>query len=371
MKKEILSLAICLWIPIVLFGQSNLPKPMTFIDQVSMPVHARLDYSHLKFENPSSYLQDDNRFNFNYFKIDVHADFNPSFQFNFRWAPVVPNTTNNDLSGVVQIANIHYFSKNNKWLLSFGKDFVMFGTAEEQYYGADVYAPSIVDNNLEAYMTGVTIQYTIGNDQHLGYQLLNGDELNTGNLQSFENNLYWFGNIGKLVKTYFSATAVFGETERSTPYTLNAGFKWRISEDYRLDTDFAMAYNMVNFYEDTYYYSIPIQLARIRGKWSPLLKYSYNIVKPEEPFLIPDTDPQILIETAHVHMLGAAIQYYPYANRMFRFHLETNYSFDQDVLLYNPSPNDPGRLEGGLNAGFQIQLGFRIGLDLLHGLMLR
>jgi len=342
----------------------------TFFEQLKIPVNTRLDFRYLDYERNSEDLPDDARFQFSYFKIDVLGNIVENLNFRLRYSPVTSTIGTSGVSNVIQLANLNYLTNNKRWYFELGKSFLKLGTMEEQYLGADVYAWSIIARNVEVYRTGLTAEYRFGNNQNIGFQILNGSLNENNAVQSLEYNLFWFGEIGEIGNTYFSATAILGPQQSTIPYTLNGGVQWKIGS-YRLDTDVAVMYNFRNFYPETLYYSFPIQLARVEGKWSPTFKYIYNIVNPLKEIEIDFQGQTVELQQATLHTVSGGIQFFPLPEKNLRFHLVSSYSFDEDLVKYAPPIEDPGNTKIGYNAAFQIILGVRIDFDVLHGLRSR
>ncbi|MDA8595285.1 porin [Flavobacteriaceae bacterium] len=351
------------------YSQESNEKP-TFLEQLKIPINTRLDFRYLNYENNSDDLPDDARFQFSYFKIDVLGNVVENLNFRVRYSPVTSTIGTSGISNVIQLANLNYLTKNKRWYFELGKSFLKLGTVEEQYLGADVYSWSIIARNVEVYRTGFTSEYRFGNNQGIGFQILNGNLNENNAVQSLEYNLFWFGEIGEIGDAFFSATAIIGPNQNTTPYTLNGGVQWKLGS-YRLDTDAAVMYNFRNFYPETLYYSFPVQLARVEGKWSPTFKYIYNIVNPLKEIEIDYRGEQVRLEQATLHTVSGGIQYFPIPQKNLRFHLVSSYSFDEDVVKYAPPIEDPGNTKIGYNAAFQIILGVRIDFDVLHGLRYR
>ena len=356
---------IILFLSSLCMGQKN-----NFLESLRIPINSRLDFRYLDYKNDTDNLSNDLRFQFSYFKIDVFGNIYDNLNFRLRYSPVTSSIGTSGISNEMQLANINYVSKNKRWYFELGKSFLNLGTNEEQYNGADVFSWSIIALNIETYLTGVSAEYRFRNGQNVGFQIMNGNKNIDNVVQSLEYNIYWFGKIGDLVNTYFSATAIMGSNESSTPFTFNGGLQWKIN-DYRLDTDAAVMYNFTNFYTNTLYYSFPIQLKKVVGKWSPYVKYVYNIVNPINDIPIEFNGDVINLEEAHLHTITGGIQYYPLEDKNFRFHLVSSYSFDNDLVKYAPTVIDPGNTRIGYNASFQVILGVRVNFDILNGLQSR
>ncbi|MGB0838170.1 MAG: hypothetical protein ACPGRE_08720 [Flavobacteriaceae bacterium] len=349
----------------VVFSQKE--EGINYLEKFQIPMHIRLDLRHLDYRQNSEDLQDDTRFQFSYFKIDMIGRITKNLGARLRFSPASNGIATNGLLSNVNLAHVDYTSDNGKWYFEVGKSFMFLGTAEQQYLGGDVYNYSIISNNLNVYKTGVTAQYTINEKQVVGFQVLNSEEDQEGAMQELEYNAYWFGKLGDKIDTYFSGTVILGQNQKEVPYVFNGGFKFRLG-DYHLDTDAAILYNFPNFYKETMYYSFPIQLAKVDGNWSPIGKYIYNIVDPKENVPVTVNGDDLLIDVAHVHTVELGLQYYPKAGKNLRFHLVSSYTFDSDIVSYTPPNSDPNSSRFHYNAAFQIILGCRIAFDPLHGL---
>ena len=345
-------------------------KKSSFLDKISIPINTRMDFRHLDYKVNDEQFPNDTRFQFSYFKIDMFGQILPGFTYRLRYSPVTSTLGTSGINNIIQLANVGYETANKRWYFEAGKSFLAVGTAEQQYFGADVYNWSLIAYNIEVYRTGLSIQYRFGNKQNIGFQFMNGSPNEVESVDNFEYNLYWFGAIGELANTYFSATTILGKNQNTIPYTINGGLQWKIGS-YTLDTDFSMMYNFRNFYPETIYYSTPIQLRRVKGKWCPIIKYIYNAVNPLNDVIIDFNGEQLIVDEVHIHTIGGGIQYYPIPSKDIRVHLVSTYTFDDDLVRYVPPIEDIGNTRIGYNAAFQIIFGARINFDVLNGLVNR
>ncbi|MDC1105712.1 porin [Prolixibacteraceae bacterium] len=331
-----------------------------------MPVDGRAEFSYLDYENQYATYESVHKFQFSDFYFQIKGMLTHNIGFNFKTGFNSNNINANSILDRIQYANLTYKSDNSRWFFSAGRFMMKVGTVEQSYNPADVYAYSVIENNLAVYKTGITIQYSSVGLQRFGFQMMNAD--NEDEVQDLEYNLYWYGHIIKdKVKTYMSVTSKDRTEDEDLPYSINLGLRWNFGS-LHLDTDYARVKNMVNFYPDADYTSIPIKIGYAWKYFSPYIKYIYNQVDFEgEGYEIPmENGTTEMIYDASIHTLELALQYYPFEDKNIRFYLTGDYSTDGDISIITPGASMSSTRQH-YNAKLQVLAGIRIGFDLVKG----
>ncbi|AZQ65225.1 hypothetical protein EI427_23715 [Flammeovirga pectinis] len=342
-----------------------------FKKNLSLTVDARMDFTHLGYQDDmNGVYNSDQRFQFSDFRIGMSGMLNKNFGFNFLYSPNASDIGEDNISDDILYANFTYLSDNGHWFFQAGKGFLNVGTAEQYYDPNDVYTYSIIGNNLGVYKTGVTVQYNTTSGQSFGAQVVNGNADSLGNQMNMEYNLYWYGFIVKdKINTFASATTIDDKSNLSTgtPYVVNLGLQWTLG-DFIIDTDYAIAENMPNFYDNALYQSAPIKVMYNGKKFRPYIKYIYNNVNFNDPnYQITLDDGTVQdVENANVHTLEVALQYYPIEGKNIRLHLVGSYTTDANIMYGTPENNYPDSRQH-YNAQFQVMAGIRVGFDALKG----
>ncbi|QZE13727.1 hypothetical protein K4L44_14330 [Halosquirtibacter laminarini] len=337
-----------------------------FFDNLYMPVNARVDFNELHYEEDYKVFQDQQRFQMSNLIFGINGLLSNNVGFNFQ---TVYNSTQLNYNGIlenIQCANVTYTTNDAHWFFSLGRFFLNVGTAEQSYNPSDVPMYSVIGNNLGVYKTGATFQYTTNTKQSFGLQVVNAD--NPDYEQNMEYNIYWYGHIlPDKILTYMSFTTIQNSEVSRTPYAVNLGLQWLFG-DIAIDTDYARVKNMTNFYTDATYTSVPIKLAYNGRHFRPYLKYIYNEVDfGDESFDIEleDGTSQTIVNTA-AHTIELALQYYPFDNKNFRFHLVGGYTSDGNISVSAPE-GSANNSRQHYNAKYQILAGICVNFDLLKG----
>ena len=366
---------ICVFCSVNVFSQDDdgfkKGKYFNFIkENISIPINFRMDYTYVDYEKNFGDYQTDQRFQFSDFLVQVEGLLTKNIGYNFRF---VFNSSPPDISGIsadVQYANITYTTTNKRWFFQAGKGFLNVGTVEQEYDPNDVYIYGVVGNNLGVYKTGVTAQYNSKNGQSVGIQVLNSSLDSIGKQNNFEYNAYWYGSLVKgKVLPFMSATTILGTNTTSvTPYVINLGVQW-VFDRMKIDTDYSVAHNMPNFYQNTTYTSVPVKILFDGDHFKPAFKYIYNKVKADDPLIIQDNEQNFTaISELDSHTFELALQYYPIKNKNLRVHLMGAYTTDQQLSQLTPNTGNNSFSRSHLDSQIQVIAGIRIGFDVLKGL---
>jgi len=330
-----------------------------------LSLDTRFDYTYQTFESdllPKNSLE---RFEFSDFILETGMRFSEQISMVFRYVPYDGKRDVDGLSDNFQYAYINLESKNKHWSVSLGKFFMSVGTGEQFYDPNDVFNYSLVANNLGVFKTGVSLTYRTKSKQLFSLQVVNSSEEDeNSSRQKFEYNMNYYGELfeGKIVPLLsFTSIPEIGA------YSVNTGIMWNFRH-LHVDTDYALAYNMPNFYEGIYYQSLPIRLSWNGRHFKPFVKYIANSMKSDSGSteIIVDGNP-IELTTYNYQVWEGGLQYYPIANKNLRFHIVASYSNDYNIDVLVPE-FDPINSRGHYTADFQIYVGVRIGVNFLKGI---
>ncbi|MGB0777540.1 MAG: hypothetical protein ACPGR7_05880 [Flavobacteriaceae bacterium] len=329
-----------------------------------LSLDTRFDYTYQTFESNVAAKKSLERFEFSDFILETGMHFSEQISMVFRYVPYDGKRDVDGLSDNFQYAYINLESKNKHWNLSLGKFFMQVGTAEQFYDPNDVFNYSIVSNNLGVFKTGVSLTYRTESKQLFSFQVVNSSVEEDSFRQKFEYNINYYGY---LLEGKIAPLVSFTSIPEIGAYSVNAGIMWNF-HPLHVDTDYAMAYKMPNFYDGIYYQSLPIRVSWNGRHFRPFVKYIANSMKSDSDStqIIVDGNP-IELSTYNYRVWEGGLQYYPIPNKNLRFHIAASYSDDYSIDVLVPEL-DPINTRGHYTADFQIYVGVRIGVNFLKGI---
>ncbi|OHX63915.1 porin family protein [Flammeovirga pacifica] len=332
-----------------------------FQQSLKFSLDSRLDFQRTNYHETTDVFATDQRFLFSNFRIGLDGMFNENFGFQFLYSPNDARVGMNNLNQNILSANVHYTSKNNRWHLKAGRSFLNIGTIEQTYNPNDVYTYSIIGNKFGIFKTGITTEYRTKKGQRLGLQIVNAQEDSLGHQVDLQYNVYWYGHLLEdKIKTYASYTAINdkGHIFNAPAYAIHLGIQWNLGK-WQLDTDYAYVQNMPNFKENASYQSLPIRLMYKGEKFRPSVKYIYDQVYFNDPSF-SGLEVSDAIDNTSIHTLEVALQYYPFPDKNFRFHIVGAYASDS----FQYSSIEESHY---FNSRWKFNVGVRIGFDVIKG----
>lgn len=334
-------------------------------ESIYVTLDTRFDYVYQSFESDLFPDKSSQTYRFSDFLLQFGMDFSEQLGLVFRYVPYDGKRDQDGITDNFQYAYVKLKSKNKKWDLSLGKFFMQVGTGEQYYDPNDVYNYSLVANNLGVFKSGISVNYTSDTKQSFGLQMVNSSLLNESKEpEYFEYNFNYYGSLWEgsalplLSYSYLPKTGGFA---------LNTGVMWSFNS-ISLDTDYALAYNMPNFFEDIYYQSIPIRLTYEGDHFKPFVKFIANaMISDGDQTVIDIRDTSVEITNYRYNTYELGLQYYPIADKNLRFHLVGAYSSDYDIDILVPEAND-NTSRGHTTSEFQVFAGIRIGVDFFKGI---
>ncbi|MBB3697211.1 OprO/OprP family phosphate-selective porin [Flammeovirga yaeyamensis] len=368
--KKLLSFCLILFSSLHLSFASDDPKQnllneswKSFQDSLKFTLDSRLDFQNTRYQEQFDPYYNDQRFQFSNFRIGLEGKFNQYFGFQFLYSPNDARVGMNNLNDDILYANVHYTTHNGRWHFKAGRSFLNVGTVEQTYNPNDVYTYSIVGNQLGVFKTGVTSEYRSKTGQRVGMQIVNANVDSLGQQINLQYNFYWYGRLmDDKIKTFASYTTIndLSKSFSSTPYAINLGIQWSWN-NWQLDTDYAYVKNMPNFTDNAIYQSVPIRLMYYGKKFRPYIKYIYDNIQFNSDRMIDKINGDHAdLQTANIHTLEVALQYYPFPDKNFRFHLVGAYASD----THQYKTDDQNEF---FNSRIRISAGVRIGLDMIRG----
>jgi len=218
----------------------------------------------------------------------------------------------------------------SKWTFTIGKQSVQFGTFEYDYNPADIYQPTMVFNDLDAYKTGVNVAYKFLG-QTMNLQVVNSDAPQFASedykKKALAVNVLWEGNLADgMLKTRWAYGAF---QHRKTKFynwltvgtQLNLG-KFTTELDYYLgnrDMDYGGVVEQADlgsrYVRDQ---SASLNLKYDFGKWRPFVKGTWN-----------QRNDRAFDKNAYESLgVQAVIEFYPFTNKYvkdLRFHAAYEY----------------------------------------------